>query len=418
MKGDKLLEDTKRLLRTGRPKEDESFMGYIIRLTEQNAYPTPSWVFSLAGLPPTNINHSSFSFALHSTERVSGLSRITGVGIDELARLVYPRALTSGRVPCYEFFGIPLHQYVIRPMTAKICPECLRESPYCRRVWEMALVTACPKHQCQLVDECPRCKRLIPLIRKGVSICSCGYDWQDCPAPAVGEHGVALSRQIHLLCGLNVGADIPPSTAEQSPASALGLRELVSAVIFITGQYQGLSGATGKKIAPGRNTKELHDLFTKAYSVFESWPDNYYEFLDWRLSQARKRATPQNRSAAGIYRDFGSFYVGLYRHLSSGDFEFLREEFGKYLLSRWEDNFVPSANRWKLPHSLRGGDRYVSRVEARRLLGLNYKLIDHLIEAGKLKASVLDGGGNRLFLIEASSIAALKCELDQSTFPG
>jgi hypothetical protein len=387
-------------------------MGYIIRLTEQNAYPAPSWVITLAGLPPARTNQHTCSYAFNSLERLRGLSSITGVSLDELARLVYPRVVTSGRIPYYEFFGTPLHQYVIRPMMAKICPECLRESLYCRRVWEMSLVTACPKHQCLLVDQCPQCKRRIPLIRKGVSICPCEYDWRDCPAPAVGGRGVALSHRIHLLCGLNVSEDIQPSATEQSPAAALGLRELVSAVIFIASQYQGLSGVTGKKIARGRNNEELHDLFTKAYSVFEDWPDNYYDFLDWRLSQTKKRLTPQNQSAVGIYRDFGSLYVGLYRHLSSGDFDFMREGFGKYLLSRWDGNFVPSANRWKLPHTVRGGDKYVTRVEAQRRLGINYKLIDHLIEVGKIEASVLNRGGNRVFLIEASSIAKLKRELD------
>ncbi len=39
-----------RLLRTPSPFIDECLMGYILRLTQENGYGTPSWIFELAGL--------------------------------------------------------------------------------------------------------------------------------------------------------------------------------------------------------------------------------------------------------------------------------------------------------------------------------------------------------------------------------
>ncbi|MCA1633208.1 MAG: TniQ family protein [Acidobacteria bacterium] len=316
----------------------------------------------------------------------------------------------------YEFFGIPLHQYVIRPRSVKICSECLRESPYCRRIWEMSLVTVCPNHLCLLLDECPRCKKRIHCLRNSVCVCSCDFDWREYTAPSVDEFGVALSRRIHLLCGLNVSTD-GLLKAEQSPIAGLGLRDLTSAVIFIAGQHQGLSGATGKKFARGMSNKVQHALYTRAYSVFWDWPNNFYEFLDWRRSRESAKFAGQDLSKTGLCRDFGNFYSGLYRYFSSSEFDFLRAAFGEYLLCRWEGIYVPSVSRWKHSPRLRGSDRYVSRFEARRLLGVNYKLIDHYIEAGRLDALVRGGGKKRSFLIEVASLAKLKRQLDQDLSP-
>jgi hypothetical protein len=386
--------------------------GYVIRLAEQNGYPTASWIFDLAGLDRINTNHHLCSVAFKSPECLRGLSRLTGISLKELARLVYARADTPRRAPLYKFFGHPVHQYVIRPLSVTLCPECLSESPYCRRVWEMSLVTTCPKHLRRLVDECPRCQKPISYIRASVCRCSCEFDFRALSAPPVSNAEAALSRRIHSLCDLNAG--VPTNANGRSPVTALGLHELVSVVLFIASQHQGLSGATGKKIARGMRNAELHALYTKAYSVFEDWPSNYYEFLDWRRARERKGSAVRCGSKAGLGQDFGNFYGGLYRFFSSDEYEFLRSAFGEYLVGRWEAMYVPSLSRWKNLPRMRGSNRYVSRSEARQLLGVNYKLIDQYVEANRLTALVRGSGRERSFLIEVSSLARLKRELDHS----
>lgn len=406
------MENTPRLLRTGRPKEDESLIGYIVRLTEKNACPTASWVFNLAGLKQTNLNPHVSSVAFKSPASLRELARFAGVSLNELARLVYPRANMPRNAAFREFFGHPIHQYVIRPLSVKLCPECLGEAPYCRRIWEMSLVTACPKHLRLLVDECPRCKKSISTLRASVWRCRCEFDFRNLNAPSISEAGAALSRRIYLLCGLYVGTGGPTTGDRRSPVDALGLHELVSVVLFIASQYQGLSGATGKKIARGMRNAELHALYTKAYSVFEDWPHNYYEFLDWRRARERRGRAARACSKVGLGEDFGNFYGGLYRFFSSDEYEFLRGAFGEYLLKRWEGVYVPSLSRWKSMRGMRDSDRYVPRSEARRLLGVHHKMIDQYVEAGSLNALVRSGGRRRSVLIEMRSLVKLKRELE------
>src|SRR6266513_1034776 len=61
----------------------------------------------------------------------------------------------------------------------KVCPKCLAESGYSLRTWDCSLVTACPIHECVLLDTCPDCKRRIKCVRNKLCVCSCGCDWRE-----------------------------------------------------------------------------------------------------------------------------------------------------------------------------------------------------------------------------------------------
>lgn len=411
------MTEIPRLLRTGWPKEDESFLGYIARLTEQNGYQSFSWICRFAGISFKLGRLGRYPFSLFNyTVSLNKLSQITGVRHAELSRLFYLRASKPSNTAHYQFYGQEAHKYVIRPIFPKICPSCLVESSYCRRIWELTLVTACPKHMCLLIDECPKCERRIQSLRSSVSVCSCKFDWREVDVITLKEQEVALAKHIYLLCGLTPNDKYASTLAEQSPVFALNLQEFISALIFIASQQRGLSGITGKLLTREMRNKELHILYRKAFSVFENWPHNFYKFLDWRRAQERNNLSRDERLKFSLGKDFGNFYSGMYRFFPSGSFDFMKTAFGEYLLSHWEGAYVPSTNRNRFKRSpqFRGSNQYVPRVEARRLLGVNYKIIDHYVETGKLKASVRNRGKNRIFLIEVPSLAALKRELDQN----
>src|SRR2546421_2395892 len=146
------------LLIRGKPNADESLMGYIIRLTERNGYPSPSWIVKRAELN-YGINRSC-SFVYKSPETLSGLSHLTGASISELAAITYSPEKSYRYDSCL-FYGNVLHQSFVRLGYPKLCPHCLSESPYCRRVWDLPAATTCLKHKCLLMDECPSCMRRI-----------------------------------------------------------------------------------------------------------------------------------------------------------------------------------------------------------------------------------------------------------------
>lgn len=68
---------------------------------------------------------------------------------------------------------IPRRNFLNR-MAPRVCPACLAEGDHCRVTWDFSFVTACPKHECLLIDQCPGCLKAISWQRPAVDICNCG----------------------------------------------------------------------------------------------------------------------------------------------------------------------------------------------------------------------------------------------------
>lgn len=317
------------LLITLKPEKDESFTSYVVRLTEANWYDTPSWIFSLSGIDYMELQWK-FTFVFSRSEKLKNLAELTGSALDDLLSLLYLPAKSRDQEEDheYDFFGALLNRSIIRPHCSKVCPKCLIESGYSLRVWDCSLVTACPIHECMLLDTCPACNRRIKCVRNKLSVCSCGCDWRETHPTVVTEEQLAVSHRIYQLCGINPGKR-PPHEID-GPLQALDLRDFTLVIVFIAGLYGKLAWATGR---PSRSIKlrnaDLHTLFTKAHIVFENWPYNFQQFLE-EQSKGKKRFNPHDGELyTALKREFGSFYERLYEDLRGHQFDFMREAFAK-----------------------------------------------------------------------------------------
>jgi hypothetical protein len=113
---------------------DESFMGFILRLTELNEYDSPTWITREAGIGDIDKSCTAVS---HKPTDISALARITDIDLAELESLRYPVDKQSGPISSRLFYGFSIPQYVIRPDRPKICPTCLIDSAHSRRIWEL-----------------------------------------------------------------------------------------------------------------------------------------------------------------------------------------------------------------------------------------------------------------------------------------
>ena len=258
-----------------------------------------------------------FTFVFSRSEKLTNLAKLTGSTLDDLLSLLYLPARSQSHHEDdheYDFFGALLNRSIIRPHCPKVCPKCLAASGYSLRIWDCSLVTACPIHECMLLDTCPACNRRIKCVRNKLSICSCGCDWKEINPTVVTEGQLAVSHRIYQLCGIIPGDK--PLHGSVSPLQDLGLRDFILVIVFIAGLYGKLAWATGR---PSRSIKlgntELHTLFTKAYSVFEDWPSNFRQFLAVQ-SKGKKRFDPHGGELdTALKREFGSFYERLYEDL-------------------------------------------------------------------------------------------------------
>jgi hypothetical protein len=121
-----------KLLMRPKPDKGESFIGYLVRLTELNGYDTPSWILWLADIDYMELQWT-FSFVLGKSAGLEKLANLTDNAISDLNRLVYPPSnFSQGKSEHeYNFYGTSLNRSIIRPHQPKICPKCLAEFGYC-----------------------------------------------------------------------------------------------------------------------------------------------------------------------------------------------------------------------------------------------------------------------------------------------
>jgi hypothetical protein len=401
-----------KLLITLKPKRDESFISYVVRLTEANWYDTPSWIFTLSGIDYIELQWK-FTFVFSRSAKLENLARLTGSTFDDLLSLLYLPANSESPHEDnheYDFFGALLNRSIIRPHCPKVCPKCLAESGYSLRIWDCSLVTACPIHESILLDTCPGCNRRIKCVRNKLSICSCGCDWRDINPPVASEGQLVVSRRIYQLCGA-IQRERLPNEAE-NPLQGLGLQDFILIMVFIAGLFGKLAWATGRpsKSIKLRNT-ELHALFTKAHKVFEDWPLNFHQFLRVQ-SKGKKRLSPHNGELdTALKREFGPFYERLYEDLREPQFDFMREAFAEFLTNRLKAQSEPRTMPYATPP---GSDGYISVAQARRLLKITHHAIFNLIKAGEIDFVIRNEGTALRYLVRLSDVENVKDKFEQA----
>jgi hypothetical protein len=398
----------RRLLFSSSPRPDESFLGYLLRLTELNRFDTLSWVLQLASIK--NYLRPNVSFGFDNSLDLSPLVQLTGVNQAKLAALLYsPVDISKRAMGDFLVFGSPVPQYIIRLRYPKVCPSCLRDSEYAHKIWELSPITSCPIHKCLLLDECPGCKRRISWARQRVAFCRCKFDWREYEPSLIEDSELKVARQIHLLCRQPVSHIAEDETALINPLYKLDLKHFISALFFVASQFKGLIDTKGKYLAPSSRNAEIHTLICKAWGVFEEWPNNYFLFLQWRREQMR-----ETRASHGLRKDFAEYKSALYKQLAIPELDFMRTAFEEYLVTHWDGGYTAHVKR--LNGMAHHNGKYVSRREAKDLLRVGVQSIDKLMTVDRLKAIVKRQDKTRLILIERASLLEFKRELDQSLY--
>lgn len=76
------------------------------------------------------------------------------------------------------FNGNHILQDDIEVVRAKICPCCLSESEYFRKIWLLSNVTVCPYHNVELMDSCSVCSEKLSWRKGNIFICICGHRYK------------------------------------------------------------------------------------------------------------------------------------------------------------------------------------------------------------------------------------------------
>jgi hypothetical protein len=349
-----------RLLCTPNPQPDESLMGYILRLTEENRYETPFWIFALGDVGPLK-STNRWTQIYRTDINFTSLERVLGLEHSEFETMRWRLNNTEHSV---WGSGNQIPSRLVRFNSPKICPACLRQANYCRKVWDLLLYTACPFHEALLIDICPSCDKRLMWLRARVSICGCGYDWRESKLQRISKSEQRISRLLYRVCGYSLHERLQFEKTN-NPLDDLTLDEICHVLLFfaehdlVTTAVRDISGLVPNAVR--------HDVLSSAYSIFDNWPRNFCSFVGQTDQQVGEtQLMSQLHRSISIWCDTESLFfiiVALEEYIEKTFQERISKDFAWFPLCK----------------------RFINKEEAGCRLSLNQASIDVLIDQGTLE---------------------------------
>lgn len=351
------------LVRTPAPKRGESLVGYLLRVTEANGYDSPATVLAAAELSP----------------RWKGRQKIDLAKLESVLNLQAGRLQSIGCTPQEatpathgHLLGHRVSRAVLTGAGTRICPLCVKGRGFIEAMWDMNLMTACPRHRCKTTTACSECNSPLSMMRPGPLTCQCGADLGQQPSPPAPDEICALTAVLSGIV-LGNGKNLHPTNGMPlSDLSAMSLRTITTAIATL-GAFS--LGRAAKGSAP-----EL--LMMHAAAALTDWPNGFHALL-------RKTGSRSLQDRASFRRQFATLYEGLFkRGLPASETHFLRQKLMEFGLQEWgagtidrrmlRDIDIPGEIRYRQSFSQMAKELGVAPTTAKRMVQKGLIPIDPL----------------------------------------
>lgn len=371
-----------------RPLPTESLMGYVLRLTEINGYPSISYL--LSGLDGKNYKSS---IGRHDANLLSNYTDITK---DEIERLssktaTLPRAFIR-------INGIDLPAFEVTLNRPKVCSICLSKGMPCEAFWDLAQAIACPIHQVYLIDHCSVCKKNLTWYRGKMHECKCGADLTKFKTVPASKELCELMALMRYQLYKNETIAIPPQSLNH--IAHLDLRRLCKLLwIFCSVLYKRNS-----RMNPKSRFHYKEQLCTLS-EILSDWPNGFRKYLNDKYTDYLINSD----ELPNFNMLFNWILVRLIKHDKSysNQFEFLERELYEFGSKYWPRDAMARDNNSKLlmPVNMRWG----TISEASEISGMHWATLRKRISVGEVKIRVIRNiKTNRGILVDLDSIREQK----------
>ncbi|AXX46088.1 hypothetical protein Aba10324_14715 [Acinetobacter baumannii] len=157
------------------PNEDESAASLILRATEKNGYRTSTSFIYAYNLKVHTKSLNAF-FANREKFRVL----LNHLELDPEYEKLAPLSVGPTKRHLKELSNKLFPENFLNADATKLCPICIAEKLYLRKIWLFKHLTVCIKHKTKLISECPNCGTLMTANRRAVHLCyHCEYDFRE-----------------------------------------------------------------------------------------------------------------------------------------------------------------------------------------------------------------------------------------------
>ncbi len=375
------------------PIAGESLAGHLLRLTEMNLYGSPTWITGLVGA-----DGATSSGRAMLANYVSELSDLTGTSTVTLSQMGYVRKAGERNVVT-AFGGQRFMRSLINLTHAKVCPECLKESPHIRQVWELKFLQTCPDHGIRLVGRCPRCEKPISWTRSVVTHCKCGADLRKAEVTIASPSETLIATFIERSAGAQAPRFQSSNPEIKHMTSVQGVMEMVALI----GWSLGINAHPSVKSVLRLKTEEQSGLLESAGAIFNDWPTAWHNVI---------RTHMKENDGFGYSNIFGPFYSQLFATDKTCDpVRILRDEFARYCTINGLDSRVTGIGDPTV-HEHGTGQGYVSAQTAMKEIRVGENILRWLIKAGKLRSESVTTKRRKIQRINRGDIPKARAYLD------
>ncbi|TRW98578.1 TniQ family protein [Candidatus Methylobacter oryzae] len=327
-----------------RPIQGEAVVGYLMRLAGVNGYNSIRQFGKIFG---------SFD----------GLCQALGLTTEERQVLFGPYPSFWG--PSVLSNGLMAADF--NHSQLRWCPLCLRESAHLLGSWLLKISCVCKRHATWLQEKCPDCGSFQRLDKVNFEICGCGASLAEIRAAGpVADSVYHLSQTVEAsIIGNSAFSGFPP----------LSLPEWLKLISYLGQFTETCQPRKPGKIANMHQLDTASALLLQTSCLLDSWPENFHALLAAIQRQAESEAKTKTR----IRDTFGTLYHVLYTDLSAPCFQFLRDEFERYLHEHWW-GVVNKRHRAFKPETVAQHPR-VTLKQAAKKAGVAPSTVRHFVRA-------------------------------------
>lgn len=305
----------RQLVVTPRPQHGESYVGFVLRASEANGYPSINTILRHAGMTDNEMRSAR--------PPLEKLAPLFGRAVEDFAVLGETRT-TNGRL--LPLMNQSLPAIYLRSKHARVCPECVLENGYVHAFWELRHAVACPKHQRMALSQCPQCLREIGWWRRGLTVCSCGHDFLNDRGDKF--ENAAVQVLLEIMQAKLTGNQLNAAVLEYVGFPVDGLKGMSLATLL------GLLHRLEKfLIPPNKATATSREWLAleAAAEVFSAWPRGFHRYLD------RVHGPQANMQANGLRGQFSSFYASFFKQgFPREEIAFMRQAFADFGEQHWK----------------------------------------------------------------------------------
>jgi len=376
-----------RLLRKTKCLPDESLASFIYRLAEVNYYNSPRIFKEALKVTEDQINGNNFSY-----ENVRKVSNLVNGNVNDL----YKRSIVN-----YFTNDNTINQLLFLRSRVKFCVHCIKAEPYHKWIWNINPIAICLNHSILLTDKCQSCNKKISFKSLMKKTClSCGFEFINTKPILINPESFLYRSQKDLYSRLKEDeVDILPSLSfyEYIWLSKKVLFLFEDQKSFVHPTDETIHSFTRKSNGFFDNKKLLLAL-SNVYWMFNNFPDNFYQVLDnfekvdYTIRKRRKK-------------QFESI-------LMEKKLLFMKQEYEKYKnLQILEGNTSANIAAYDKEGALKKKERFYTKKDVIRELGLKREQLENLICNGELKPKKVQRGKKVHYLFKKSSVLKITNEL-------